>query len=160
MGGIKKRITMKDTGRFFVKDHKSGRVFCVEPINENPHNNWGDVNPVTNKVEGDYGKKHVGSVKRNESIITPENGFKNIIELEIGKNPLDYINKVLNTKYPLGTKVIIRNNVDDFPNLAGKKVTITNYKYWDGDNEGAYELDGGGNGIFLNEDFEKVFINE
>lgn len=85
---------MSDTGRYYVKDLKTGRVFCVEPIGD-PHIKWGDINPATKELEGDYGKKHSGYVKEDESIITKENGYDDIVILGPGGNPEDYINKIL-----------------------------------------------------------------
>jgi hypothetical protein len=46
-------------------------------------------------LTGSYGKKHKGSIDLDESIITEENGFKNIVVLEVGESPTDYINKML-----------------------------------------------------------------
>lgn len=86
---------MSDTGRFFIYDEKSGRKFCIEPIG-NVRTNWGDVNPSTKKIEGDYGNKYKGSIEESESIINKENGFKNIIDLKAGESPISYIEKLLN----------------------------------------------------------------
>jgi len=90
---------MSKTGRFFIVDPKSGRKFCVEPIdNSERPADWGDIDPVTKKLTGHYGKKHTGSIKESESIITEENGFKNIVMLEAGQNPMDYVEKLLKEK--------------------------------------------------------------
>lgn len=80
------------TGRFIVVANNGKRYF-VEPIG-NPHTNFGDVNPATKRVEGSYGAKFKGSIDGNESLITPENGFKNIVTLGVGVSPLDYINSL------------------------------------------------------------------
>jgi hypothetical protein len=85
---------MSDTGRYFVVDQKTGRRFCVEPISGN-NTTWGDIDPATKKLTGSYGKKHKGSIDLDESIITEENGFKNITILPVGESPADYINKLL-----------------------------------------------------------------
>lgn len=55
-----------------------------------PGADWGDINPATKKVEGDYGQKYTGCVSEKESLITPENGFKLIETLEAGMSPLSY----------------------------------------------------------------------
>ena len=60
---------------------------------------WGDVNPSTKEVEGNYGNKHIGAIHEDESIITEDNEFKNIINLEPGVSPDNYINKLLNETY-------------------------------------------------------------
>lgn len=71
---------MSNTGRFFITDSKTGRKFVVEPIDNTPHPaDWGDYNPATKKIEGDYGSICVGSIKEKDSIITKENGFDNWI---------------------------------------------------------------------------------
>ena len=88
---------MSKTGRYYVTDPKSGRKFCVEPIdNSERPADWGDVDPVSKKLTGHYGEKSKGSVTESESIIKEENGFKNIVNIPAGENPMDYINKLLN----------------------------------------------------------------
>jgi len=68
----------EDTGRFYITDPKTGRVFCCEPIdNSQRPADWGDLNPATKKIEGHYGEKHIGSITEEDSIITKENGYKN-----------------------------------------------------------------------------------
>lgn len=83
-----------DTGRFIVKSLKTGRTYYVEPINDGQRTSWGDLNPATNKVEGDYGLKHKGAIEPNESLITEKNGFKNIKTLPPGYSPLEYIERM------------------------------------------------------------------
>lgn len=78
-----------DTGRFLVTT-KSGRKFLVEPIGYT-RTNFGDINPATKQVEGDYGSKYRGSIDARDSVITKENGFKNIVMLGEGESPLGYI---------------------------------------------------------------------
>lgn len=67
--------------RFLKNTDDTGRKYYVEPIGG--HSDWGDINPATKKVEGDYGEK--------ESMITPENGFVLIETLEPGVSPLSVI---------------------------------------------------------------------
>jgi hypothetical protein len=86
---------MSNSGRYYITDPKTGRKFCVEPIGD-PHTIWGDINPATKEIEGDYGDKYRGSIDENESIITEENGYKNIVDLKPGESPDSYINKLLN----------------------------------------------------------------
>ena len=86
---------MSKTGRYYITDEETGRVFCIEPISTNNRTNWGDVNPATKKIEGDYGKKYKGSIDENESVILKENGFSNIMILDNGENPNDYIKNLL-----------------------------------------------------------------
>ena len=81
---------MSDNGRYTYTDIKSGRKFVIEPIGDD-RNNWGDFDPVTKKFTGNYGEKHRGSIDEKESIITKENGFKNIVDLGPGISPESYI---------------------------------------------------------------------
>lgn len=87
---------MSDTGRYYVK--KGNRTFCVEPIDNsegNAREKFGDIDPATKKVTGNYGNKHRGSIKEEDSIITEDNGFKNIVTLEKGVSPNGYIDVLL-----------------------------------------------------------------
>lgn len=88
MTDLEKRF-LKNTGRFIYQSLVTGRKYYVEPIGG--HSDWGDINPATKKVEGDYGEKYKGSVSEKESMITPENGFVLIETLEPGVSPLSVI---------------------------------------------------------------------
>lgn len=71
-----------DTGRQWIRDLKTGRVFCVEPISERDQQ-ASDTVFTNGGIDGTSVKKGFakgGSITRDESIITPENGFKNIVE--------------------------------------------------------------------------------
>jgi hypothetical protein len=71
-----------------IIDLKTGKRTVVEPIDETPyHKEWGDINPSTKELEGEYGKKYKGSVTEEESIITEENGFDNIRYTGKGVSP-------------------------------------------------------------------------
>jgi hypothetical protein len=87
---------MSETGRYYVTGSKSGKVYCVEPIGD-AHVVWGDVNPATKKIEGNYGEKYQGSVTEKESIITAENGYKNIFHTAIGESPESFIENLEKT---------------------------------------------------------------
>lgn len=91
MENFKKRFLTNtdETGRFIYKSLATGREYYVEPIGG--YSDWGDINPATKKIEGDYGEKYKGSVSEKESLITPENGFKLIETLEPGVSPLSII---------------------------------------------------------------------
>ena len=52
---------------------------------------WGDVNPATGKIEGNYGSKSTGAIHEKDSQITEENGYTNIITLPVGCSPEAYI---------------------------------------------------------------------
>jgi len=67
------------TGRFIVSSKITGIIYFIEPIdNGKPDKLWGDVDPATKKLTGDYGNKSIGAVKEKDSLITKENGFINI----------------------------------------------------------------------------------
>ncbi len=69
----------EDSGRFIVKSQVTGVIYFIEPIdNGKPEKLWGDLDPATKKLTGDYGNKLKGAVKEKESLITTQNGFKNI----------------------------------------------------------------------------------
>ena len=84
-------INSEDTGRFVVKSLRTGKRYFVEPIDNGERLDWGDINPATKKIEGDYGSKHKGAVTEKESFITAENGFENITTIPPGYSPLEYI---------------------------------------------------------------------
>ncbi len=93
-----------DTGRYLIVSRRTGRRYAVEPIDNTPARvGWGDVNPATGDVEGDYGMKHRGSVKESESLVTEENGFLNVVTLEAGESPEAYVERV-DAGYPDAVK--------------------------------------------------------
>lgn len=69
-----------DTGRFIVTSFKTGKKYFVEAIDDRgkPKKLFGDVDPATKKLTGDYGNKFRGAIRSDESMITKENGFDNI----------------------------------------------------------------------------------
>jgi hypothetical protein len=96
----KKFLAERDkTGRFIVKSLRTGRTYYVEPIDSNNRSDWGDLDPVTKKMTGNYGTKYKGSIKPEESLITEENGFTKIHNIGVGESPLSYIEKIDN-QYP------------------------------------------------------------
>lgn len=76
-------LTNRDeTGREIVFFPETGKRYFVEYIEPRVMNdvNWGDVDPATKKLTGSYGNKTRGAIKENDSMITKENGFDEIIE--------------------------------------------------------------------------------
>ncbi|WP_420125534.1 hypothetical protein [Longimicrobium sp.] len=77
---------MSTTGRYYVRDRQSGRLFCVEPINRRDQKlddlNW--TNGGIDTVRG-------GAVREEDSIITAKNGFRAITYLPPGTSPDGYI---------------------------------------------------------------------
>lgn len=98
---FKKRFLSEtdETGRFIVISKRTGKKYYVEPIGSGRSAEWGDINPATKKLEKGYGDKYTGSVNKKDSLITEENGFHTIHELEIGESPMGYIS-LLDEKYP------------------------------------------------------------
>lgn len=78
-----------NTGRFWVRDMATGRLFCVEPL-ENRQERTVELQASETVVEDN--KKHKGTIKPTESIITEQNGFTNIAQT---MNPLDEIEQRL-----------------------------------------------------------------
>jgi hypothetical protein len=88
-----------DTGRFIVTSERTGRTYFVEAIGD-PHIAWGSINPGETKLMNKKGHdKYRGSVDEKDSLITNENGFTKIHELEVGMSPHAYID-MLDAKYP------------------------------------------------------------
>lgn len=83
MKDINKRFLTNtdETGRFVVKSMKTGILYYVEPIGTHGET-WGDIDPATKKFTGSYGLKYTGSISPEDTLITEENGFKNISEIE------------------------------------------------------------------------------
>jgi hypothetical protein len=87
------------SGRFIVTSKRTGKTYAVEPIMGKHTPKWGDLNPATKKVEGNYGSKYKGAIEKEESLITEENGFSKIHNLDAGTSPLVYID-ILDAEYP------------------------------------------------------------
>ncbi|MEZ0004791.1 hypothetical protein ABH942_000134 [Flavobacterium sp. 28YEA47A] len=76
---LKRFLTNTDeTGRFLMKSRLTGIIYFVEPIYNGKTPEWGDLDPATKKLTGNYGSKYTGAVTKKESLITEENGFVNI----------------------------------------------------------------------------------
>ncbi len=89
-----------DTGRFIVVSKRTGRKYFVEPIETAHTPKWGSIDPATGQLMHKKGDgKYRGGISEKESLITPENGFKNIVTLDIGVSPLAYID-MIDAKYP------------------------------------------------------------
>lgn len=98
---MKKFLTnTDDTGRFIVVSKRTGRKYFVEPIETAHTPKWGSIDPATGELMHKKGDgKYRGGISEKESLITPENGFKNIITLDRGVSPLAYID-MIDDKYP------------------------------------------------------------
>jgi hypothetical protein len=105
------------TGRFVVRSHKTGYAYYIEPLDTGKRPDWGDINPATGKVEGAYGGKYKGAIHPSESLITEDNGFKNIVTLPPGMSPHGYINMIDEQRYQ-----DMLNGKEPDPNLPGVKM--------------------------------------
>lgn len=72
-------VNRDETGKFLVKSPRTGKVYFIEPIHNGNIIKWGDIDPVTKKLRGSYGKKYTGAVTEKESVITTANGFSKIV---------------------------------------------------------------------------------
>ena len=86
---------MSTTGRYFVRDRQSGRVFCVEPINRRDQK-LDDLNWTNGGIDAVRG----GAVREEDSIITAENGFRGITYLPPGTSPDSYIEMLVKGSRP------------------------------------------------------------
>ena len=93
-----------ETGRFMVYSNKTGIKYFVEPIMGGERRPWGDLIPGKSGagIEGDYGSKYLGAVHKEDSLITEENGFKNIELLGRGVSPHGTIEETDNERYAQG----------------------------------------------------------
>ena len=90
---------MNHNGTFYVKSIRTGKIYYVEPLDGHTEE-WGSVDPSTGEFTYKKGwLKYVGGIKEKDSIITVENGFKNIRDLKPGVSPLSEIEKT-DAKYP------------------------------------------------------------
>lgn len=82
---------MSTTGRYFLRDRQTGRLFCIEPLSERAQKledkQWS--NGGIDQVRG-------GSIREEESIIHAENGFTGITYLPPGTSPDAYIQALVN----------------------------------------------------------------
>lgn len=81
---------MSTTGRYFVRDRQSGRVFCVEPINRRDQK-------LDDLIWTNGG---IDAVREEDSIITAENGFRGITYLPPGTSPDSHIEMLVKGRAP------------------------------------------------------------
>jgi hypothetical protein len=88
-------LDTSETGRFIVTSAITGKKYFVEVIDKSGKMaNWGSYNPALGKIEHKKGAgKYTGSIKPEESLITEQNGFKNIWELPTGASPFAEIER-------------------------------------------------------------------
>lgn len=91
---LKRFLTETDkSGRFIVKSRETGKTYFVEPIYKGEPSLWGDLDPASKKMTGDYGTKYPGAVTEKDSLITKENGFNRIRYIH-GGSPFGVIDQL------------------------------------------------------------------
>jgi hypothetical protein len=75
-------VNRDETGREIVFYPETGKKYYVEYlVPKNYRTDWGSYNPSTGNIENKKGAgKYNGAVLKEESMITEENGFKDIKE--------------------------------------------------------------------------------
>jgi len=87
------------TGRHVVVSLHTGKQYYIEPMGD-PHIKWGSVDPATGNLMNKKGAgKYTGSINEEDSLITEENGFKNIKVHPPGVSPYAYIEEI-DAQYP------------------------------------------------------------
>lgn len=78
-----------ETGRFIVVSPRTGKRYFVEPIGD-PHREWGSASTSAGDTKFAHKKgdgKYRGSIDKEDTLITEENGFVKIHNLEPGTSP-------------------------------------------------------------------------
>ena len=92
-------VNSDETGKHIVCSFRTGKKYYVEVIGNGRGGDWGSYNPATGNIEHKKGDgKFTGSVKPEDSVITEENGFKNIVFIS-GGSPYGCIEQ-MDAKYP------------------------------------------------------------
>ena len=75
-------VNRSETGREIVTFLETGKSYCIEWIQPKGYRTyWGSYNPSTGKVENKKGAgKYTGGILKEDSMITKENGFDEIVE--------------------------------------------------------------------------------
>ncbi len=83
-----------ETGRFVVTSYVTGVKYFVEVIGDGRMADWGSYNPASGNIEYKKGMgKYTGSITAKESLITEENGFKNIWLMPCAGSPFPEIER-------------------------------------------------------------------
>lgn len=95
-------VNQEETGRFIVYSTRTGISYYVEPLTKGSKVAWGDMDPATKNISGNYGGKYTGAIKEGDSLITEANGFKNITTLGSGESPHSAIEQIDEIRYQEG----------------------------------------------------------
>jgi len=102
-----------ETGRFIIYSFRTGISYFCEPLDTGERRRFGDINPATGQVEGSYGQKYRGAIHPKDSLITEENGFKNIVILKPGVSPNGYVNEIDEKRYAEGFRPGVKKEITD-----------------------------------------------
>lgn len=92
-------VNSNETGKHIVHSYRTGKKYFIEALGDGRGGDWGSYNPGTGNIEHKKGDgKFTGSIREEDSVITEENGFKNI-EIIKGGSPY-YIIEQMDAKYP------------------------------------------------------------
>lgn len=93
-------VDRDETGRFIVESYRTGKTYFVEVIGPDRMADWGSVNPATGVMENKKGAgKYTGGISEEESLLTVENGFKEVRYSGVGASPFSVIDE-MDAKYP------------------------------------------------------------
>lgn len=89
------------TGRQVITSQRTGKTYAIEPVElTRVDTAWGSIDPATGKLMNKKGHdKYRGAIDKEDSLITEENGFKNIVMLDAGTSPYHAID-LMDAKYP------------------------------------------------------------
>lgn len=69
-----------ETGREIVTYFETGKSYFIEYFGDARMADWGSYNPSTGKIENKKGAgKFTGAISEEDSLITKENGFEEIV---------------------------------------------------------------------------------
>ena len=98
-------VNRDETGKEIIYSPRTGVRYFIEVIGDGRMADWGSYNPSTGKVENKKGAgKYTGSIKPEESVITEENGFKNIWNMPKGGSPYPEIDRRDKEYYEQGVR--------------------------------------------------------
>lgn len=114
---------MSETGRYYIRDEKTGRTFCIEPQHDRTQkatdvafrNGHGGEKGLTEGVKGKPSQGGSLPDDGSESIITEENGYKDIVVIGPYMSPQAYIGHILEKGKRLNDEEEIKNGYARLP---------------------------------------------
>lgn len=113
---------MSTSGRYYIVDEKTGRKFCIEPLHSRNEKET-DVTFTNGGICGNEVKgkpSNGGSIREEDSIITEENGFKDIVTVGPYVSPEGYIDYIIKNSLKLTSpEAIVRGKLPLNPHQRG-----------------------------------------